>query len=145
MGLDLILYRKDIPIENSDSELAYGRKTWAIANFFRKRCKPIKEDYYYKVTEQDWNDFINSLEDLDDPSFRAKVEKFLTINPEVNKEYDDLYEEIEWWLDNVLENDNFYVLGLDWELRAVIDWYESDERVREAFEDGAPVELIVSY
>ena len=40
MGLDLVLYKKAKPIvemsieEELDSELAYGRKTWAIADFF---------------------------------------------------------------------------------------------------------------
>lgn len=44
MGLDLGLYKRTKPIaempieEEFDNELAYGRKTWAIADFFTRRC-----------------------------------------------------------------------------------------------------------
>lgn len=154
MGLDLILYRKDKPLsqmtfeEEERAELAYGRKTWAIADFFHHRCEAIDGDWEYKVTKQDWDEFIDSVSALGDPEFRAKVDTLIDYDyfgEDPEEEAEELYREIEEWLDGALGADGWYQLGLVWELAAVCKWYEADEEVQKAFEDGKEVILIKSY
>lgn len=162
MGLDLILYKRTKPAiemsleEELDNELAYGRKTWAIANFFSSRCEAVDPNYDYEfiVTKQDWDEFIDSLNKLNDPAFREKVENFITLSTNWNiDEVDsetfqsfakDEYD-LEAWLDGALNNDSYYQLGLDWELAAVLSWFDADPQVQEAFKDGIDVRLIQSY
>lgn len=152
MGLDLVLYKKTKPMvemsieEELDNELAYGRKTWVIADFFAQRCTALEGDYVYSVTEKDWNAFMEALVKLYDPSFRLLVEMyadncfrgFEALNEIVGEKLED-------WLDKALDNDGLYQLGLDWELAAVLRWFDADKEVRKAFRDGYKVELLVSY
>lgn len=165
MGLDLILYKKnknqnieDMSMEEElDSELAYGRKTWAIADFFRRRCKAVdSEGWEYVVTKKDWDAFIKSLERLNDISFREKVDNYIDAackyyyDEENKDEAEEIimssYNELESWLDTALENDSGYTLGLDWELSAVLRWFDTDSEVQEVFNNNdAEVRLIVSY
>lgn len=152
MGLDLILYKhtKDDMVleEELDAELAYGRKTWSIAEFFRRRCQALEGDWYYKVTKADWDEFISSLKKLNDPVFRQKVEDFIELydTTEIwNEKLDKLYNELEKWYDGAVDNDSGYTLGFDWELRAVLNWFDANEEVQQAFKDGVDVRLIVSY
>jgi len=166
MGLDLILYKKnknqnieDMSMEEElDSELAYGRKTWAIADFFRRRCKAVDSGgWEYVVTKKDWDAFIKNLDDLNNPSFRDKVDNYINAvhNYECNElkltleKVEDImssYNELESWLDTALENDNSYTLGLDWELHAVLRWFDADSEVQEVFSnEDEEVRLIVSY
>ncbi len=156
MGLDLILYKhtKDNMAleEELDTELAYGRKTWSIAEFFRSRCKCLDWDWYYEVTKADWDEFIDSLEKLNDPEFRERVEKFInryenieTDEDEADEEFWKEYNTIEEWYSGAVNNDVGYTLGFDWELRAVLRWFDANEEVQQAFKDGVDVRLIVSY
>lgn len=158
MGLDLILYKRIKPIEEMsmeeelNSELAYGRKTWAIANFFSRRCESIQDDYLFKVTKADWDEFMDSLHELNDPDFREKVEDLIDYensndyyDTPYNEEYEKAYEELENWLDRALGDDSGYQLGLTWELAAVLRWFDADSEVREAFKNGDEVVLIQSY
>ena len=56
------------------------------------------------------------------------------------------YNELEHWLDTALENDDGYTLGLDWELSAVLRWFDADLEVQEVFNNNdEEVRLIVSY
>lgn len=163
MGLDLILYKKnknqnieDMSMEEElDSNLAYGRKTWAIADFFRRRCNTV-DRYEYLVAKKDWDAFIKNLERLNDISFREKVNNY--IDAAYNYYYDEgdedeaekiimsSYSELENWLDTALENDDGYTLGLDWELCAVLEWFDADSEVQKVFNnDDEEVRLIVSY
>lgn len=152
MGLDLILYKHtkdDMTWEEEQiAELAYGRKTWSIAEFFRRRCQALEGDWYYEVTKADWDEFIDSLEKLNDPAFRQKVEDFIELydTTEVwNEKLDKLYNELEKWYDGAVDNDSGYTLGFDWELRAVLNWFDANEEVQQAFKNGIDVRLIVSY
>ena len=152
MGLDLILYKHtkdDMTLEEElDSELAYGRKTWSIAVFFRARCQCLDWDWYYRVTKADWDEFIDSLEKLNDPAFRQKVEDFIELydTTEVwDEKLDKLYNELEEWYDRAVNNGIGYQLGFGWELRAVLNWFDANEEVQQAFKDGIDVRLIVSY
>lgn len=155
MGLDLILYKRDNSLvkmtieEELQAELAYGRKTWAIAHFFTARCECLDEDFAFKVTKQDWDEFMDSLRELNDPDFREKVEDLIDYeNVPVDyydEEHEKIYEELENWLDCALNNDSYYQLGLTWELAAVLRWFDADSEVQEAFKEGCEVILIQSY
>lgn len=151
MGLDLILYRADKPLnemtwkELEKVKLAYGRKTWGIADFFHNRCEAIDGDWEYKVTKQDWDEFIDSVSDLGNPEFRAKVNTLIDCDYFGEDPAEELYREVEEWLDGALGADGGYQLGLAWELAAVCEWYEADSEVQKAFEDGKEVILIKSY
>lgn len=146
MGLDLILYKhtKDDMTweEEQAAELAYGRKTWSIAEFFQRRCEPIEGDFYYKVREADWDEFITSLDKLNDPLFRKKVENLID---HFGASEEEQIIEIEEWYDGALNNNLGYTLGFNWELSAALRWFDADEKVRQAFEDGEDIRLIVSY
>ena len=162
MGLDLILYKRTKPIykmsieEELDNELAYGRKTWAIADFFSSRCEAVNpdNDYEFIVTKQDWNEFIDGLTKLNDSAFRGKVEKYISLSDDfdLGEVDDETYQhflkdenDLESWLDKALDNDSSYHLGLAWELAAVLRWFDADSQVQEAFESGVEVRLIQSY
>jgi hypothetical protein len=151
MGLDLILYKKPknvnelVDDEFDQNEIAYGRKTWAIANFFRGRCKPIDDDFEYIVTRQDWNEFITALSQLEDPNFRQKVEVFINSYDGEDEVDVDNYYAIKSWLDNALNNEENYILGLTWEVRAVLDWFDANEEVQNAFDNEFDVILMTSY
>ena len=146
MGLDLILYKRIKPMsemtmeEEMETELAYGRKTWAIARFFTQFCKPLDEnDYEYLVTKSDWDYFIEQLARLEDETFREKVEDFID-NCEnesyFNEEsFSELYQELEDWLDSALNTGVGYMLGLEWELRALLEWYDANDEVQKAFKE----------
>lgn len=152
MGLDLVLYKKTKPLaemsveEELDSELAYGRKTWAIADFFARRCTVLHDDFLYDVTEEDWNAFMKALDMLNNSDFRHIVEMYVdgSFNDDEALE-DKVGEELEDWLDKALDNDCHYQLGLDWELAAVLRWFDADEEVRKAFKEDYAVELLKSY
>ena len=154
MGLDLILYKhiKDNMTweEEQAAELAYGRKTWSIAEFFQRRCESLEGDWYYKVRETDWNEFVDSLGKLNEPEFRKRVEKCINRyenidEDELDEEFWKEYDTIEEWYDGAVDNDSGYTLGFDWELRAVLNWFDADAEVHKAFADGEDIRLIVSY
>lgn len=152
MGLDLVLYKKTKPIaemsieEEFNNELAYGRKTWAIADFFAQRCTALEGDYIYNVLEEDWDAFMKALDMLNDIGFRLIVEMYIDDCFNDNEILEDIVgKELEDWLDKALNNDCYCQLGLDWELAAVLRWFDADESVRKAFEEGYAVELLKSY
>lgn len=162
MGLDLILYKRTKPAvemsleEELDSELAYGRKTWAIADFFTSRCEAVypDSDFEFIVTKQDWDEFMDSLDKLNDPIFRERVENFVAlsfdwdigeVDDETAKNFAKDEYDLEAWLDGALNNDSPYQLGLDWELNAVLSWFDADPIVQKAFKDGIDVRLMQSY
>lgn len=158
MGLDLILYKRVKPREEMSmdekmaNELAYGRKTWAIADFFTSRCEEVEpdNDYEFIVTKQDWDEFMDSVSELNDPAFRKMVEQYIEFDDnadvyEVNDWAYLTYPKLEAWLDGALSNSGFYQLGLDWELEAVLRWFDADPQVQEAFEFDIEVRLIQSY
>ena len=156
MGLDLILYKNTKPLEEmtleeeQEVELAYGRKTWAIADFFHRRCEAIEGDWEYRMTKADWDDFMEAVGKLGDPEFRAKAEEIVDYEWNVpDEDWDeahmDVYDEVSRWLDTALGVDWGYQLGMAWELAAVIRWYDADAEVQKAFEEGEELILIKSY
>lgn len=148
MGLDLVLYKgaKDIynmSIEEElESELAYGRKTWAIANFFMENVQTTEgSDYNFRISESDWDLFYRAIE----PYFKNDDFRDFILNYRSEEdETGDLYEVIEYTMDRIFHAGGSYHLGADWEARAVALWYEADAAVREAFKEGE-VWLMVSW
>lgn len=66
MGLDfgLIKVKKGTePIWDDNNELAYGRKSWELAQFFNGEWNP---EYFVKLTPDKWNDFIKKIEPIGD-------------------------------------------------------------------------------
>lgn len=145
MGLDLILYKvdKEGTFLNDDNELAYGRKTWAIENFFHSRSEVDLGVYDWVVTEDVWNDFIATLKPyLENTFLKEMIENY--------DEYDDQEDWgieilIEKFLDEALEYDMPYTLGPAWEARAVIRWYDANEKVQECFKKKIPVRILASF
>lgn len=149
MGLDLTLYTKtkDTSFDDYDHhiELAYGRKTWAISNFFTEHCEceAIDYDTIYRVTKEDWDEFIHTVEPfLSYPGFISFIENY-------DDEEDD-YGMIEYifryFLDKTIGGYNsIYHLGAEWEAYVVVQWYKANEKVQKAFALGLDVFLERSY
>lgn len=148
MGLDLILYKRTKDIkemsmeEELDSELAYGRKTWALARFFMNMAEEnVDDEYDFPITEEDWNTFIDSFE----PFFKSEdicnlIKEYLPGEDTSGK----IYDLIEYIMNTGFGRYETYTLGADWEAQAALEWYEADREVRDAFEEGE-VRLMVSY
>lgn len=145
MGLDLILYKKTKDIEEMsmeeelDSELAYGRKTWALAGFFMNMTE--EDTNSFRITKTDWNTFIDSFE----PFFKSEdicnlIREYSSTEDVTGK----IYDLIEYIMNTGFGKYETYTLGADWEARAVLEWYEADREVRDAFEEGE-VWIIASY
>lgn len=146
MGLDLILYRKSpsIPEERQwEDELAYGRKTWGIANFFIAKCQPEYECYDFEITKEAWDEFIANITPyFYNKHFKDFIESYSEFEEDATDEVEVL---IEQFLDSVLDDGAPYTLGPAWEARALLRWYEADREVQECFKNDIPVGLIVSY
>ena len=94
MGLDLGIYtEKEINGTTVEEEICYGRKTWAIAYFFMRRCCN-QEEYVFPVTKKAWDEFISKVKPY------AENENFVKMI-----ELNCLYEEI--------DNTNSIVIHID--------------------------------
>ena len=82
MGLDLIMYNKREYMEyngteyNKITELAYGRKTWAIESYFASRCPYLTtpEDFVFDVPEEAWDEFYTTAINLGFEKFKIWVD-----------------------------------------------------------------------
>ena len=142
MGLDLYLFKVESGGDPREGgivdELCYGRKTWALANYFALRATPVDE-YYFKISKNLWNEFI----DLIHPYASCRPFYKMVTGPDLIT--DDEYAAIERFLDNTLHHDDPYQLGVIWEARVVMDWYDSDGKVQSAFIDGYDIWMCMSY
>lgn len=148
MGLDLTLYCKPKSISYDDYdhhiELAYGRKTWAISNFFTDDCgcEMIQDDYLYRVTENDWDYFMDVVTPIFTNEFIVNIIENYN-ESEDEDEYGITEGIIGYCLDMMF--DGPYYLGPVWEARAAYRWFQADRKVRIAFEAGADVFIERSY
>lgn len=137
MGLDLMLYKKTKDIEEMsmeeelDSELAYGRKTWALARFFMNMTGEDTDSFH--ITKTDWNTFIDSFE----PFFKSEdicnlIKEYSSTEDVTGK----IYDLIEYIMNTGFGKYETYTLGAVWEARTVLEWYEADREVKDAFEEG---------
>jgi len=124
-------------------ELAYGRKTWGIANFFRGRCDKYQDfDEVYTVTEDVWDEFIKYFKDYD----LNKINRILDEIWDCGEDYD--YNSKDYhYLQNFVDDLNYETpyLGYEWDARAMLRWYDANDAVKEAFANGQEVRLIASY
>ena len=149
MGLDLYIENRNKKVYGNDDwhELTYGRKTWIIADFFRNRNEPIDYDWLYNVTRESWDEFIATVHPyVTNSEFLAafkRVEDYAWKDDAVKPSAND-YNMLEKLLD-ALGDDTCAQLGPEWEVRTVIDWYNTNYEVQEAFNRGDEIRLVVSY
>ena len=151
MGLDLTLYTKQKKTSFDDYEhhieLAYGRKTWVISDFFTYHCncEVIEEDIIYRVTKEDWDCFIGTVKPfLSYPGFISLIEEY----DDEEDEYGGMESIFRYFLDKTIGDSIFnahYYLGAEWEAHAVVQWYKANEKVQKAFALGLDVFLERSY
>lgn len=135
MGLDLYLYTKATYNRHKahyvpDEELAYGRKTWSIYNFFRDKACGGNDDWEIELDGNAIQDFLdivkpyyNVLLSLS-KYYAYKKYDYDTKSCNLSPELQDAEQRfLVKWKD--AGGDNNFTLGWDWELRAIIRWYEA--------------------
>ena len=161
MGLDLMMYNKREYMEHNDfnkiTELAYGRKTWAIESYFASRSYPIiQKEYVFNVPEAAWDEFYTTAINLGFEKFKIWVDvisEYERIGEHMDDEDDYQLEEIymkaytkaEEYLSYLFGSAANYQLGMVWEAIAVIKWVEAYPKVKETYERGDGVIMIASF
>ena len=158
MGLDLMMYNKREYMEcNKITELAYGRKTWAIESYFASRSYPIiSKEYVFDVPEIAWDEFYTTAINLGFEKFKIWVDvisEYEQICENIDDEEDYQLEEIymkaytkaEEYLSHLFGSAANYQLGMAWEAKAVVNWVESYPKVKETYERGDGVIMVASF
>ena len=161
MGLDLMMYNKREYTKYNDfnkiTELAYGRKTWAIEYYFASRSYPIiQKEYVFDVPEKAWDEFYTTAINLGFKKFKIWVDvisEYERIGEHMDDEDDYQLEEIymkaytkaEEYLSYLFGSAANYQLGMVWEAIAVIKWVEAYPKVKETYERGDGVIMIASF
>ena len=163
MGLDLIMYNKREYMEynvteyDKITELAYGRKTWAIESYFSSRSSPMtQEEYVFDVPEEAWDEFYTTAINLGFEKFKIWVDviseyEYICENTE-DEENDQLeeiymkaYTKTEEYMSHLFGSAANYQLGIPWEARAVVNWVEAYPKVKETYERGDGVIMVASF
>ena len=158
MGLDLMMYNKREYMEcNKITELAYGRKTWAIETYFASRSYLlIPREYVYEVPKVAWDEFYTTAINLGFEKFKIWVDviseyEYICENTE-DEENDQLgeiymkaYTKAEEYMSHLFGSAANYQLGMDWEAKAVVNWVESYPKVKETYERGDGVIMVASF
>lgn len=150
MGLDLSLYAapaaNDINVNESDNwvELAYGRKTWFIWDYFKnlKNTVVTKDDQILIVSKEAWKSFIEILNQnreriSDYVIFKEEEEKVPFAEAQIQ---DMAFQE---WYDNTF--DVTPTLGYDWDARAMLRWLDADSNVTKYLNDPSYVLLLGAW
>lgn len=150
MGLDLSLYAapaaNDINVNESDNwvELAYGRKTWFIWDYFKnlKSTVVTKDDQILIVSKEAWKSFIEILNQnreriSDYVIFKEEEEKVPFAEAQIQ---DMAFQE---WYDNTF--DVTPTLGYDWDARAMLRWLDADSNVTKYLNDPSYVLLLGAW
>ena len=163
MGLDLIMYNKREYMEYNGAEydkiteLAYGRKTWAIESYFATRSYPMTQEVYlFDVPEEAWDEFYTTAIDLGFEKFEIWVDvisEYEHICENTDDEENDQFEEIymkaytkaEEYLSHLFGSAANYQLGMAWEARAVVSWVEAYPEVKKTYERGDGVVMVASF
>lgn len=158
MGLDLMMYNKREYMEyNKITELAYGRKTWAIESYFATRSYPIiQKEYVFDVPEIAWDEFYTTAINLGFEKFKIWVDVISEYDhilenaeDEENEQFEEIYmkayTKIEEYMSHLFGSEANYQLGMDWEARAVVNWIESYPKVKETYERGDGVIMVASF
>lgn len=152
MGLDLSLYAapaaNDINAIESDDwvELAYGRKTWFIWDYFKnlKSTVVTKDDQILIVTKEAWKSFIEILNQnreriSDYVAFKEKEEEEEVPFTEAQMQ-DMAFQE---WYDETF--DITPTLGYDWDARAMLRWLDADSNVSRYLDDPSYILLLGAW
>ena len=162
MGLDLMMYNKREYMEyNKITELAYGRKTWAIESYFASRSSPIvPEEYVFDVPEVAWDEFYTTAINLGFEKFKIWVDviyEYERIGEHMGENMDDeedyqlekifmkAYTKVEEYMSHLFDGESNYQLGMAWEAKAVVNWVESYPKVKETYERGDGVIMVASF
>ena len=163
MGLDLIMYNKREYMEYNGTEydkiteLAYGRKTWAIESYFASRSYPIiSKEYVFDVPEEAWDEFYTTAINLGFEKFKIWVDviseyEYMGENTDDEEDYQlekiymKAYTKTEEYLSHLFGSETNYQLGMVWEARAVVNWVEAYPKVKETYERGDGVIMVASF
>ena len=158
MGLDLMMYNEREYMKcNKITELAYGRKTWAIETYFASRSYLlIPREYIYEVPKVAWDEFYTTAIDLGFEKFKIWVDvisEYEHICENTEDEENDQLEEIymkaytkaEEYMSHLFGSAAKYQLGMDWEAKAVVNWVEAYPKVKETYERGDGVIMVASF
>lgn len=150
MGLDLSLYAapaaNDINAIESDNwvELAYGRKTWFIWDYFKnlKNTVVTKDDQILIVSKEAWKSFIEILNQnreriSDYVIFKEEEEKVTFAEPQIQ---DMAFQE--WYSETF---DGTPTLGYDWDARAMLRWLDADSKVSKYLDDPSYILLLGAW
>ena len=152
MGLDLTLYAvpatDDIDINKIDEwvELAYGRKTWFIWDYFKNldNTTIIKDNQTLTIPKEAWENFIGIL-----TRNRQRIFDYLIFKE--NMEHTSLTEEsllLEQIKDSLFQqwyDDTFGTiptLGYEWDARAMLRWLGASFKVRKYLNDPSYILLL---
>ena len=150
MGLDLSLYAvpaaNDIDVTESDSwiELAYGRKTWFIWDYFKnlKSTVVTKDDQILIVSKEAWKSFIEILDQN-----RERISDYVTFKEEEKKvsfaeaQIQDMVFQ-EWYNETF---DDTPTLGYDWDARAMLRWLDVDFKVSRYLDDPSYILVLGAW
>lgn len=150
MGLDLSLYAvpaaNDINAIESDNwvELAYGRKTWFIWDYFKnlKGTVVTKDDQILIVTKEAWKSFIEILNQN-----RERISDYVVFKEEEEKvpfaeaQIQDMVFQ-EWYSETF---DSTPTLGYDWDARAMLRWLDADSKVSKYLDDPSYILLLGAW
>lgn len=150
MGLDLSLYAapaaNDINVNESDNwiELAYGRKTWFIWDYFKnlKSTVVTKDDQILVVPKEAWKSFIEILNQN-----RERISDYVVFKEEEEKvpfaeaQIQDMAFQ-EWYSETF---DSTPTLGYDWDARAMLRWLDTDSKVSRYLDDPSYILLLGAW
>lgn len=142
MGLDLTLYA--VPAANDINpddavdkwiELAYGRKTWFIWDYFKNLDTTImiKDDQILTIPKEAWESFIGVLD-----RNRERISSYSAFNVD-NLSAEELAKaQIKEALFQEWYNDTFNItptLGYQHDAWAMLQWLNADQAVRNILDD----------
>ena len=150
MGLDLSLYAvpatNDIDATESDNwiELAYGRKTWFIWDYFKnlKSTVATKDDQILIISKEAWKSFIEILDQN-----RERISDYVTFKEEEKKvsfaeaQIQDMVFQ-EWYNETF---DDTPTLGYDWDARAMLRWLDADFKVSKYLDDPSYILVLGAW
>ena len=152
MGLDLTLYAvpaaDDIDVNKMDKwiELAYGRKTWFIWDYFKnlKSTVVTKDDQILIVSKEAWKSFIEILNQnreriSDYVAFKEKEEEEEVLFTEARMQDMAFLE----WYDETF--DSTPTLGYDWDARAMLRWLDADSKVSRYLDDPSYILILGAW
>lgn len=152
MGLDLSLYAapaaNDINVNESDNwvELAYGRKTWFIWDYFKnlKSTVVTKDDQILIVSKEAWKSFIEILNQN-----REKISDYVAFKEKEEEEEISFTEAriqdmaFQEWYDETF--DSTPTLGYDWDARAMLRWLDADSKVSKYLDNPSYILLLGAW